>query len=148
MLDLCLAPILFAGYAMGVSSLLGQDDSHPSAPLVEVQTCQRGLGAYTNATTNGLYAGGAQYGLTVYDEAFTVTLTPHAGLSYADHPVHALPSRTQFDVGIGAYAGFGRFVSGVTYSHWSNGGHVVHSGYEAQHNHGLDRLELKLGVTF
>lgn len=148
-MPLCLAPVIFAGYAMflGVGP---HNAGHGSAPMVEVQTCPDGVGAYANATTNGLYAGGLQYGWKLYEGPITVRLTPGLGVSYADHTVHNLPKHYQFDLKIGVSVEYQQFFSYVGYRHWSAGCALSFpcSSYEYQHNHGLDRGEIGFGYQF
>jgi hypothetical protein len=137
------------GYAMFVG--LGRHEAgHVSAPMVEAQVCQDGIGAYANATTNGLYAGGVQYGFTTDQGPVAFRLTPRLGVSHADHPVHALPSHTQFDLELVASVQYGRYLSQIGYSHWSRGCalSLPCNDYEYQHNHGLDRIALMAGIVF
>lgn len=143
------AVILMAGYVM-FADIGRHEAGHVSAPMVEAQVCTEGVGGYANATANGLYAGGIKYDLTHAQGPFTFAVSPRIGVSHADHPVHALPSHTQFDLGIGFSVRYDQFISQIGYSHWSRGCalSIPCSDNEYQHNHGLNRIELKTGIVF
>ena len=137
---LCLAPIIMVGYAFTI-----QTDWHQttdvSAPIVELQSCESGLGLHGKLSTDGLYAGGVHYGFTGQWGDWSLTAQPHVGLSYADHPIPELPMRTQFEVGAEVLAGYGDFRVSIGYWHLSN------AGLEAP-NTGLDMLTLQTGWRF
>lgn len=144
---------MLLGYALFVQALANNDGkgvTHPSAPMAEIQLCNEGLGGYANATTNGLYAGGMKYDVTYQQGPYRFAVTPHLGVSYTDHAVHALPAQTQFDLGLAVSVRYDRYMSQLGWSHWSRGcAMAIPCGdYEARHNHGLDRLELKAGIVF
>jgi hypothetical protein len=138
--NMCLAPVVLAGYMMIIGTAW-HPPGQTSSPAFEVQSCSKEVGAYGFASTNGLYAGGVQYGIQKTFAPLTVSVTPHAGVSYADHPVYNLPQRTQFDIGVGVYVAYDRAISGIKYSHWSNAG-------MEQPNIGIDMLILQTGFIF
>ena len=93
------------------------------ANVVEVQSCEQGLGAHIRATDKGLYTGGLQYGFTwpLYN-GWLVTLLPRVGLSYITHNVPELPLRGQFELGVQALLGREHWRVGIEYMHYSNAG--------------------------
>lgn len=121
MLD-CLALVTFLGY----SQTLFPNRYHTtdlSGTTLEVRTCERGLAAYGRLHTSGLFAGGITYGITArVNDVVTVSLSPHVGISYVDHPVRELPQRTQFDVGGQVGVWYKNVFVGAQYSHQSNAG--------------------------
>ena len=119
---MCFAPLIMIGYLFTL---------HPNAAhttnmntnIVEVQTCETGLGAHARATGNGLYAGGLQYGLTwSFAPDWSLTFAPRAGVAYVDHDVRELPLRTPFELGAQFFFGFKSARFGVEYLHLSNAG--------------------------
>lgn len=140
MLDLCLAPLLLMGYAFPVI-LPWHEKRDIAAPMVEVQTCERGLGAHAKVSTAGLYGLGLHYGFNKTWGDWSATLSPHAGLSYADHPIETLPLRKQFELGLQAIIGFKQARIGLEYWHLSNAG-------LKQPNIGLDLWIVQVGWTF
>lgn len=137
---LCLAPLVLVGYAFPVvTSWHKWRDIN--APMVEIQTCETGLGAHVKASQAGLYALGVHYGLTKQWDDWSVTLSPHAGLSYADHDIESLPARKQFELGLQVLGGFKQARIGLEYWHLSN------AGLQSP-NIGLDMIILQTGWTF
>ena len=137
---MCLAPLVLVGSLTTVQTSWHHTASHDGA-VVEVQTCERGLGLHAKAATSGLYALGAQYGFAWQSGPWSATIQPSAGLSYADHPVHALPLRTQFEVGLSAFVGYRDWRVGVSYWHLSNAGLKTP-------NIGLDLIAIQAGWVF
>lgn len=137
---LCLAPVVLLGAALTIQTAWHRTQSVDGA-LLEVQTCESGLGAHVKASTAGLYAMGLHYGLTTTAGPWSLTLSPHAGLSYADRPIDALPLRSQFELGLQVLAGYERARIGLAYWHLSNAG-------LREPNIGVDLLILQTGFTF
>ena len=138
---ICVAPLMLVGYLFTL-----QTPSHHSTLLngavIELQTCETGLGAHIKASSSGLYASGIQYGLTwQITPKWSMTLSPRLGLSYVDHPVYELPMRTQFELGTQLLFGYDRWRGGVGYWHLSNGG-------MKDPNIGVDLLEVLTGWRF
>lgn len=139
-MDLCLAPLLLIGYAMPVITPWHQKRDI-AAPVIEVQTCERGLGAHAKYSGAGLYGLGLHYGLNKTWGDWSATISPHAGLSYADHQEDTLPLKKQFELGIGVLAGFKKVRIGVEYWHLSNAG-------LRQPNIGVDLWIIQAGWAF
>lgn len=138
---LCLAPLLLTGYLFTVETSW-HHTQNVNAPYVEVQTCDKGLGAHVKASAAGLYAGGLHYGFRLIDgENFSLTFQPKAGISYADHPMYELPMRTQFEVGAGLLAGYKDYRLGLEYWHLSDAG-------LRSPNIGMDMIGLTVGYSF
>lgn len=138
---ICLAPLVLIGHLLTI-----QTPWHKTANLdgqvLDVQSCETGLGLHAKASTSGLYAIGPHYGWTWHPgERWSLTLQPRMGLSYVDHPVKALPMRTQFELGTQVLIGYDRWRIGVGYVHFSNAG-------LRSPNTGLDLIELLAGVAF
>jgi hypothetical protein len=143
--SVCLAPVVLAGYVYA-SDFYTKVNPQTSATtghgqIVEVQTCERGIGLDLKATTNGLYGGGLQYGF-VYDRgSWSASFIPKAGLSYVDHPVRELPQRFQFGVGAQVLVGYQRVRMGVELWHLSNAGFTYP-------NIGLNNIAIMGGWVF
>ena len=137
---LCLAPMLLIGLLSTIQTSWHRTASHDGV-LVEAQTCETGLGLHAKAASSGLYAIGTHYGFSWRDGNWSATVQPHAGLSYADHPVRALPLRSQFEVGASVHLGYQSWRVGLSYWHLSNAG-------LRQPNTGLDLLAIQTGWTF
>lgn len=136
----CLTPLLMLGYALTIQTAWHQT-TDVSAPIIEVQTCETGLGLHAKASTDGLYAVGAHYGLTGEWGDWSLTLQPHAGVSYADRAIKELPLRAQFEVGAAIIGGYQNVRVAVEYWHLSNAG-------LKSPNVGLDMLVLLTGWEF
>lgn len=139
-MDLCLAPLLLLGYAM-TTETQWHHTQKADGTMVEVQTCDRGLGLHAKATTSGVYALGPQYGFQQTWGDYSLTLTPQAGLSYIDHPIHCLPMRGQFELGLQVAAGYQQARISIEYWHLSNAG-------LQQPNIGLDLIAIQTGWRF
>lgn len=141
MMGLCLAPVVLAGALMTIQTSWHKTESVDGA-LFEFQTCERGAGAHLRATSSGVYGLGAHYGFQwELGSGWVTTIQPRAGFSYVDHPVDALPLRTQFELGLQWSAGRGRWRAALDYWHLSNAG--LTPG-----NVGLDMISTLLGVVF
>lgn len=141
----CFAPLVLVGFALTMDhNALGHSHKTGDAngTVLEVQTCETGLGMDVKASTAGLYGMGLQYGLPLYKGSqWSVTALPKAGLSYTSTPRHELPMQGQFEVGAQLLVGYDAFRVGLEYWHLSNAG--VHSP-----NIGLDMLVLQTGWRF
>lgn len=137
---MCWAPLVLIGYLFTMQTAWHRTPSE-NGTLLEVQSCERGIGVDAKASSSGLYGLGLQYGLGSQRGDWSVTLLPKAGLSYIDHPNPALPLRTQFEVGAQLLVGYQRFRIGVEYWHLSN------AGLRAP-NIGLDLLAIQTGWIF
>lgn len=133
----CLVPVLFIGVLLPVSTSW-HTSSVDGGAMVEVQSCDRGLGVQSWASSAGLYGTGVQYGLQYRSERASLTITPSAGLSYVDHAAHNLPQRVQFVLGLQALAGWDDYRLSVGYRHLSNAGLT-------SPNVGEDLLSLQVG---
>ena len=137
---LCLVPVLLIGVLLPVSTSW-HTSSVGGGAMIEVQSCDRGLGVQSWASSDGLYGMGAQYGLQYRSERASLTLTPSAGLSYVDHAARNLPQRVQFVLGLQAVAGWEDYRVSVGYRHLSNAGLT-------SPNVGEDLLSLQVGQVF
>jgi hypothetical protein len=149
MFDLCVAPIVLAGAMLPIST-----DWHHSAldhsPLVELHTCNTGLGAHARAARNGIYTAGIDYGFTKAYQGFEFSFIPQAGLSYVDHDSRNLPARTQYEVGAQAMVCYDHYCSSVGYLHFSNGNALglCWSGSHCRPNNGEDLITITMGPRF
>lgn len=142
MLGMCLAPLLLVGHMLTIETGAHQVKENQDSQMIEVQSCERGLGFDAKASINGYYGFGLQYGFGLLDVGdWTLTLQPKAGLSYVDHPVYELPQRGQFEVGGQLLLGYKNFRVGVEYWHLSNAGMT-------KPNIGMDFLVLQTGWRF
>lgn len=99
-----------------------KNDVHDAA-MIEVQTCETGLGFDAKAATNGLYGFGLQYGFShQFGDDYRVTFTPKAVLSYTDRTVYELPQDVQFGIGAQLLVGYKQFRVGAELWHLSNAG--------------------------
>lgn len=137
---ICLAPLVLIGHLLTI-----QTPWHKTANLdgqvLDVQSCETGLGLHVKASTSGLYALGTHYGWTWHPGVFSLTLQPRVGLSHVDRPVEALPMRTQFELGTQVLIGYDRWRVGIEYWHLSNAGLMLP-------NVGLDMIGVLVGVAF
>ena len=137
-----LAPIMLIGYALTMHLQPVRKPADVSAPVIEVQTCERGAGLVAKASAAGLFGFGLQYGVPLYTgERASATFSPKMGLSYASENYRELPMRGQFEVGAQLLLGWNQFRVGVEYWHLSNAG-------LQQPNIGLDMLILQTGLVF
>lgn len=139
---LCLAPLILIGYALTMHIQPVRKPAQIDAPMVEVQTCERGTGLTAKASAAGLFGLGLQYGVPLYTgEHVSATFSPKMGLSYASEPYRELPMRGQFEVSAQLLLGWEQLLVGVEYTHFSNAG--------LQHpNIGLDMLVFQTGWVF
>ena len=137
---MCLAPVILLGYLLTIQTSW-HHTANFDAPMLEVQTCETGLGAAVNLSASGLGGVVAQYGWQWKTGEWSSTLQPKVGLSHAMQPVYELPAQTQFQLGMGLLVGYQSWRLGVEYQHLSNAG-------LAQPNIGLDLLVVETGWAF
>jgi hypothetical protein len=146
----CLAPVILIGYLshIQVASPVLKNSTFENATMIEVQTCDKGIGFEAKAATNGLYGAGFQYGFKFEPvEKFSITVTPKFGMSYVDHPVRELPQRTQFGLGGQVLFGYENFRVGLEWWHMSNGSALGLNATEKK-NIGLDLIAIQTGWVF
>ena len=138
---LCFAPLVMMGYALTMQTTW-HHSVNVNAPVVEVQTCEKGLGFDAKASGAGLFGFGLQYGLTIVEtEKWHLTFLPKAGLSYTSVARRELPMTGQFEVGGQFLVGYEDFRIGLEYWHLSDAG-------LKSPNIGLDMLVLQTGWRF
>ena len=137
---LCFAPLVLAGHLFTVQTPWHQTNNY-DGPVVEVQSCESGVGLHAKASSTGLYGTGLHYGFTKEVGDFSITFQPKAGISYVDRPEPALPLRTQFEVGAQLLIGLADFRVSVEYWHLSNAG-------LRSPNIGLDMIGVTTGWVF
>lgn len=146
---LCLAPVVLIG-SLSPTNLIGSHKTQglPGAAILEVQTCDTGLGLDAKAGTNGLYGADIQYGFT-FEPArpFRVSFIPKLGVSYADHPILEVPQRTQFGLGAQILLGYEDFRIGLEWWHLSNGSGLG-LNVSDRPNYGLNLIALQTGWVF
>jgi hypothetical protein len=149
MLDLCLAPIILVGAMLPISTEWHHSTLDHS-PVVEVHTCNTGLGAHARAARNGLYTAGIDYGFTKAYKGFEFSAIPQIGLSYIDHDVRNLPARTQYELGAQAMVCYSHYCSALGWIHLSNGNALgmCWSGDRCKPNYGEDVVTLTTGLKF
>lgn len=138
---MCLEAMVLVGYLMTAQP----NPSHITnldGPLLEVQTCERGVGAFAKASPSGVGAVGVQYGAQWHPaDQWTLTITPQFGVGLLDRHVHEVSSQVNFSLGLNAMLGFRRSRVAVEYWHHSNAG-------LGRQNAGLDMLALMGGWAF
>lgn len=137
---MCLAHVILLGYILTVQTAW-HHTTNMDAPMMEVQSCETGLGAAVNVSASGLFGAVAQYGWQWQAGDWSATIQPKAGMSHAMSPVYELPAHTQFQVGLGLLFGYRSFRVGVEYQHMSNAGLV-------SPNIGLDLIAVQSGFAF
>ena len=137
---MCLAPVILLGYLLTIQTSWHQTATM-DAPMLEVQTCETGLGAAVNVSASGLAGLVGQYGWHWRSGDWSATIQPKAGLSHAMQPVYELPAQTQFQLGAGLLVGYQHWRLGLEYQHLSNAG-------LASPNIGLDLLAIQSGWAF
>ena len=136
----CVTPVILLGYLLTVQTSWHHTTTM-DAPMLEVQTCETGVGAAVNVSASGLAGLVGQYGWQWRAGDWSATIQPKAGFSHAMQPVYELPSQTQFQLGMGLLAGYQHWRIGLEYQHLSNAG-------LAQPNIGLDLIAVQSGWAF
>lgn len=151
--SMCLAPVVLMGY-IALTDIQSRkfQSTVDNGAIIEVQSCEKGLGFDVKAATNGLYGANLQYGLQYKPtEDTSITFTPKLGISYVDHPVRELPQRTQFGLGGALTFGYEKARISVEYWHLSNGkdlGLAVTDKAQDSPNIGLDMIAIMGGWAF
>jgi hypothetical protein len=138
----CLAPVILMGYLFTMQP----NQAHVSnvdGAMVEMQSCEKGLGAHARIQFAGLYSAGLHYGFQYRsdDGLTTVTFQPRAGLSYSSIPRWELPAEKQFELGAQLMFGYGQWRVGLDYWHLSNAG-------LKEPNIGIDMIGIVTGWSF
>lgn len=136
----CLAPVLLTGYLFMAQTHV--TDLH--GPMIEMQTCDRGLGLDLKAASTsaaGLYAIDLQYGWKWRIGDFSFGLLPKAGLGYHDVQLYEEQSKGTFSVGGQFLLGYKQGRIGLEYWHMSNAG----LGHQ---NWGLETIAVMGGWSF
>ncbi len=137
---LCFAPVVLLGSLL----TLHPNVSHPTSldgGVLEVQSCEDGLGLNLKAATSGIYSGTVQYGMIHHEGDWSFGVTPNLGVGVLEHHVPELSTRVNFSLGLQLSAGYQRGRIAVEYWHQSN----AHTG---THNAGLDLLAIMGGWVF
>jgi len=146
---LCLAPVVLLGYMTNfeIRNRVSTPTSM-SGTVLQVQSCERGLGVDVKVSSVGIYGADLQYGVQwVPEESYTVTLTPRLGISYVDHPVHELPQRAQFGLGGALTLGYKHARIGLEWWHASNG-RALGLNVSDKPNIGVDMVAIMGGWSF
>lgn len=138
---MCLAPLILAGYLLTQNFSGSIPKTNLDGSVIELQTCEAGIGLDAKASSSGLYGVGLQYGFKFPLGPLSLTLTPKAGLAYIDRPNREQAHPGNFEVGGSVLFGYGRARVGLEYWHISN-------AYTARPNHGHDLFIIQTGWTF
>lgn len=137
---LCFAPIVL----LGALTTLHPNSFHTSSfdgSVLEVQSCEEGLGVNLKAADSGIYSGTIQYGMFHRTGDWSFGLTPNLGGGVIDHHVPELSTRVNFSLGLQVSAGYRDGRVAVEYWHQSN----ANTGL---HNAGLDLIAIMGGWVF
>lgn len=152
---LCLAPVVLMGYVAATDLHLIQSKHKTTvdnAAILEVQSCEKGLGIDVKAATNGLYGVNVQYGVQYRPtEQTSITFQPKFGMSYVDHPVVELPQRMQFGLGAALMFGYRDVRMSAELWHLSNGkalGLEVTDKAHTSPNIGVNMIAVMTGWVF
>lgn len=148
---LCLAPV----FSVLAVVTLHPNDHHVTnmdGVQIEGQTCASGFGAYANAMSSELYAGGIQYGFEMKaTEDLSVIVQPFIGASYTSRAfVPELPNGYQFDTGARMLIKWKHVIGYMGWQHDSNGGlgKKVVDRHRWYGNTGMDFLKFGVGYSF
>lgn len=138
---MCFAPLLLAGYLF----TLHPNDAHVTSvsnPLIEMQTCDRGLGLDAKLTRSGMSALEAQWGFVALESGqWSWLITPKAGGAYLPEHVKELQSQVNFSLSFESLIAYGQSRLAVEYWHQSN-------AQLGKSNAGLDMIALMGGWVF
>lgn len=137
---LCFAPVVLLGSLLTIHPNSFHTSSFDGG-VVEVQSCEEGLGVNLKAANSGIYSGTVQYGMFHRAGDWSLGLTPNLGVGVIEHHVPELSTRVNFSLGLQASVGYQRGRVAVEYWHQSN----AHTG---THNAGLDLLAIMGGWVF
>lgn len=136
----CFEPLLLAGYLL----TLQPNATHVSrldAPLIEMQSCERGVGLDARAATSGVFGLMGQYGFQWQSGDWSYTLIPKAGLGYHDVMLLEQQSKLNFSLDAQFLIGYKSGRVGLEYWHMSNAG-------LGDRNAGLDVFAATFGWKF
>lgn len=119
---MCFAPLILIGYLF----TMHPNDAHVTSvsnPLVEIQTCERGLGLDAKLTRSGMSALSLQYGVVAVDSgSWSWVLTPKVGGAVLPSHVSELTSTVNFSLGFQSAIGYDSSRFALEYWHQSNAG--------------------------
>lgn len=136
----CLEPLILAGY-MFMANPHRVNGANLNAPMVEVQSCERGVGVGLKASQSGVYALEAQYGFQWKPGPLTFGFIPKAGVGYHDVLTLEQTSKTNFSLGTQFLMGYDHYRVGAEWWHMSNAG-------TGERNAGFDIFVLTAGWAF
>jgi hypothetical protein len=149
--DLCLAPVLLIGTLTVVElhTNVSKQTQHTAGNgyMVTALTCETDLGLGLKASTNGLHAVEATYGLQGKLGPFSGGIIPKLGVSYTSQPVKELPQGAQFSLGLQFLVGYEKIRVSLEYWHMSNGS-ALGLNISDKPNIGLDTISLQTGFAF
>lgn len=139
---MCFAPVVLAGYLFTLHPNVHNRITSIEEPLVEVQTCDRGVGLDLKATQSGIGSLQAQYGIvTVQSGPWSLIVTPKLGGAILPYHVRELTSTVNFSLGLQTTVGYDRARVALEWWHQSN-------AFLGGCNAGLDFLALMGGWAF
>lgn len=147
---ICLKPIL-ALVSVVTLNINEHHTSNLDGVQIEAQSCVSGLGAYANAASSELYAGGIQYGFEMQATAdLSIIVQPYVGASYTSRWVPELPNGYQFDTGVRLLVKWKQIIGYMGWQHDSSAGlgQEVRKGRWRYGNTGLDLLKFGVGWEF
>ena len=136
----CLEPLIMAGYLF-MANPHRENGANLNAPLMEMQTCEEGIGVGMKAAQSGVYALEAQYGLKGHLGPLSVGLIPKFGVGYQDVLTLEQQSKTNFSLGAQFLMGYEKARVGLEWWHMSNAG-------SGERNAGLDLIMVTAGWAF
>lgn len=149
--EFCIAPVVLAGLLLStnlhVSTSSKNKTEVDNAGVVQVMTCETGLGVGAKASTNGLYGLDLQYGITYNAGSYTLSAIPKLGLSATSQEVKELPQYVQFGLGVQFLLGYEEYRVGVELWHLSNGS-ALGLNVSDKPNIGLNLPLLTIGKVF
>lgn len=137
---MCLAPLILVGYLMTLHPNVWHV-SEFDGPMVQVYTCERGLGANVRYASKGIGALGIHYGVAYQSGNWSVSFLPQFGVGYLSQHVPEVSSRVNFDLAASVIVGYKQSRLAVEYWHQSNAG-------LGDRNAGLDMLAMMGGMVF
>ena len=148
---LCLAPVVMIGYMLSTDLHISKQSQNKTevsdAGIIEVMSCETGLGGGVKASSNGFYGVDIQYGFTYTKGGYSASFIPKLGLSAVDHTVKELPQGTQFGLGAQILLGYDRYRVGLELWHLSNGS-ALGLALTDKPNIGLNLPIVQVGMTF
>lgn len=136
----CLEPLIMAGYLF-MANPNRVNGANLNAPMLEVQSCERGVGVGLKAAQSGVYALEAQYGFQLKLGSLSIGLVPKAGVGYQDVLTLEQQSKTNFSLGTQVLLGYDHYRIGAEWWHISNAG-------TGERNAGLDMFAITAGWAF